>query len=172
MENLNQPFNDIIGSCNFEPNYGQYQVPLGIKNIPSYTQNFPVSAEPEIAGWLTIVEGWHIAVKTKPDQKHLDNMQEMFGWEWIDKIVPIKPSYDWSKITKGISPLPNSAAYYPEPPLKSMIVSSVTEGIHPVMYPKFSIIKAEKIELMLMEPVNGFTEGTLPIFDRDISDET
>ena len=39
---------------------------------------------PPPAGWFRLWDDFRVAVKTKPDQRHIDNMRDTFGWEWID----------------------------------------------------------------------------------------
>lgn len=33
-------------------------------------------------GYLKIVDGYKVAVHTKPSSKHLHNMKKTFGWTW------------------------------------------------------------------------------------------
>jgi hypothetical protein len=54
-------------------------------------QSYTFVTPPKPVGFWQITPdvdgGWHtrIAVYRMPEQKHIDNIQEAFGWKWVEK---------------------------------------------------------------------------------------
>jgi hypothetical protein len=42
--------------------------------------------EKKSVGYIKLWDNFFVAVTTKPSQEHLENMQNTFGWEWVDDI--------------------------------------------------------------------------------------
>lgn len=55
----------------------------GISILNNSITNSKVCPNSKAVGYMKLFDGYQIAVFTKPDQFYLDNMNKMFGWEWI-----------------------------------------------------------------------------------------